>query len=163
MANTLGDHCAALLTTRRTWRAHRYELTAPLDALRLADLEAWLSLLTGVVWPREPLFRSNRGTAVSYNALHYQWAKLCIRAGLVDADDAPGGRLPAPRLPSAPVYRLHDTGYGHHCRDLRRGAGRRPGTVDEPAIVARVPRSGPRRLACVPLLVPCDGYGPASR
>lgn len=37
----------------------------------------------------EPLFRSNRGTAVSYDALHYQWAKLCAAAGLVDAAGAP--------------------------------------------------------------------------
>jgi len=35
------------------------------------------------------LFRSNRGTRVSYDALHYQWAKLCQRAGLVDADGGP--------------------------------------------------------------------------
>jgi len=39
--------------------------------------------------PHEPLFRSNRGTVVSYDALHYQWAKLCAVAGLVDAIGAP--------------------------------------------------------------------------
>jgi site-specific recombinase XerD len=33
-----------------------------------------------------PLFRSNRGTRLSYDALHYQWAQACIAAGL--ADDA---------------------------------------------------------------------------
>lgn len=37
----------------------------------------------------EPLFRSNRGTVVSYDALHYQWAKLCAAAGLVDAVGTP--------------------------------------------------------------------------
>lgn len=37
----------------------------------------------------EPLFRSNRGTAVSYDALHYQWAKLCAAAGLVNAAGTP--------------------------------------------------------------------------
>lgn len=30
-----------------------------------------------------PLFRSNRGTRLSYDALHYQWAQACIAAGLV--------------------------------------------------------------------------------
>jgi integrase/recombinase XerD len=41
-----------------------------------------------------PLFRSNRGTRLSYDALHYQWALACLAAGL--ADDA--GR---------PRYTLH--------------------------------------------------------
>ena len=35
------------------------------------------------------LFLSNRGTRVSYDALHYQWAKLCQAAGLIDAVGAP--------------------------------------------------------------------------
>ncbi len=39
--------------------------------------------------PQEILFRSNRGTAVSYDALHYQWAKLCTVAGLIDEAGAP--------------------------------------------------------------------------
>ena len=44
--------------------------------------------------PRTPadyelLFHSNRGTRVSYDALHYQWAKLCVAAGLLDATGAP--------------------------------------------------------------------------
>jgi integrase len=39
--------------------------------------------------PEEILFRSNRGTAVSYDALHYQWARICTSAGLVDADGHP--------------------------------------------------------------------------
>jgi integrase/recombinase XerD len=34
--------------------------------------------------PGVPLFRSLRGTRVSYDALHYQWAKICERAGLLD-------------------------------------------------------------------------------
>jgi len=33
-----------------------------------------------------PLFRSNRGTRLSYDALHYQWAQACVDTGL--ADDA---------------------------------------------------------------------------
>jgi integrase/recombinase XerD len=37
----------------------------------------------------ELLFHSNRGTNVSYDALHYQWAKLCAAAGLVDAKGNP--------------------------------------------------------------------------
>jgi len=35
------------------------------------------------------LFRSNRGTRVSYKAIHYQWAKLCQAAGLVDTSGGP--------------------------------------------------------------------------
>src|SRR3989442_1657698 len=35
------------------------------------------------------LFRSNRGTRVSYDAVHYQWAKLCKVGGLVDIDGTP--------------------------------------------------------------------------
>lgn len=36
-----------------------------------------------------PLFRSNRGTRVSYDALHYQWVKLCQTAQLVDTPGCP--------------------------------------------------------------------------
>lgn len=32
----------------------------------------------------EILFRSTRGTRISYDAAHYQWSQLCVRAGLVD-------------------------------------------------------------------------------
>jgi integrase len=34
-------------------------------------------------------FRSNRGTTVSYNALHYQWAQVCAAAGLMQDDGRP--------------------------------------------------------------------------
>jgi integrase/recombinase XerD len=34
-----------------------------------------------------PLFRSNRGTRVTYDALHYQWAKVCQAADLIDVVD----------------------------------------------------------------------------
>jgi site-specific recombinase XerD len=37
----------------------------------------------------EVVFLSNRGTRVSYDALHYQWARLCQAAGLVDEAGAP--------------------------------------------------------------------------
>jgi integrase/recombinase XerD len=37
----------------------------------------------------EVVFLSNRGTCVSYDALHYQWARLCQAAGLVDDTGAP--------------------------------------------------------------------------
>jgi integrase/recombinase XerD len=33
-----------------------------------------------------PLLCSRRGTRVSYDSLHYQWAKVCAQAGLLDAD-----------------------------------------------------------------------------
>lgn len=36
-----------------------------------------------------PLVRSPRGARVSYDALHYQWRRVCERAQLVDADGAP--------------------------------------------------------------------------
>ncbi len=36
-----------------------------------------------------PLFRSNRGTRLSYDALHYQWGRLCLAAGLVDEANKP--------------------------------------------------------------------------
>ena len=35
--------------------------------------------------PHDVLFRSNRGTAVSYDAVHYQWQNVCRTAGLMDA------------------------------------------------------------------------------
>jgi len=54
----------------------------------LRALRAWRNAHKGTQ-PHEPLFRSNRGTAVSYDALHYQWAKLCAAAGLVDAAGKP--------------------------------------------------------------------------
>lgn len=34
--------------------------------------------------PHMPLFLSNRGTRVSYDAIHYQWGQLCIGANLLD-------------------------------------------------------------------------------
>lgn len=36
-----------------------------------------------------PLLRSNRGTRLSYDALHYQWAQACVAAGLADAAGKP--------------------------------------------------------------------------
>ena len=56
-------------------------------SLRL--LRSWLRDQGTQAAPAPPLFRSNRGTWVSYDALHYQWAKLCQAAGLIDAVGAP--------------------------------------------------------------------------
>lgn len=39
--------------------------------------------------PHDVLFRSNRGTAVSYDAVHYQWQKVCQAAGLIDEAGKP--------------------------------------------------------------------------
>lgn len=36
-----------------------------------------------------PLFRSNRGTRLSYDALHYQWVQACAAAGLADEAGKP--------------------------------------------------------------------------
>lgn len=71
-------------------------LAGPLDGISLANLEAWIARV-----PASPstvgrwaatfrrFFASNRGTAVSYDALHYQWAGICTAAGLVDEAGAP--------------------------------------------------------------------------
>lgn len=39
--------------------------------------------------PHTPLFLSNRGTRVSYDAIHYQWAQLCVAANLLDEHGKP--------------------------------------------------------------------------
>jgi integrase/recombinase XerD len=39
--------------------------------------------------PSTPLFCSNRGTRLSYDALHYQWAQLCANAGLLNEHGKP--------------------------------------------------------------------------
>jgi len=36
-----------------------------------------------------PLFRSNRGTRLSYDAMHYQWAQACAGVGLADEHGKP--------------------------------------------------------------------------
>jgi site-specific recombinase XerD len=36
-----------------------------------------------------PLFRSNRGTRLSYDAVHYQWAQGCAGVGLADESGKP--------------------------------------------------------------------------
>jgi site-specific recombinase XerD len=45
--------------------------------------------LTPTPADHEILFHSKSGTSVSYDAVHYQWAKLCTVGGLVDTDGAP--------------------------------------------------------------------------
>ncbi len=55
-------------------------------ALRM--LRAHVGTLRGQP-PHAPLFRSLRGTRVSYDALHYQWGQVCAIAGLVDAQGKP--------------------------------------------------------------------------
>jgi integrase/recombinase XerD len=51
----------------------------------LRGLRAWLKTLHGQP-PYTPLFCSNRGTRLTYAAIHYQWEQLCQRAGLMEAD-----------------------------------------------------------------------------
>jgi hypothetical protein len=51
-------------------------------------LRAHLKTLRGQP-PHAPLFRSPRGTRVSYDALHYQWGQVCAAAGRVDAQGKP--------------------------------------------------------------------------
>lgn len=95
MAGTLGDHYAAFLADAahlarlrpRTVRAYRYELAAaaadprfvgPLDALRLADLEAWLA--------RPPAAPRTVGRRAATFARFFAWAVRhghCARDPLV--------------------------------------------------------------------------------
>jgi integrase/recombinase XerD len=51
----------------------------------LRGLRAWLKTVHGQP-PYTPLFCSNRGTRLTYAAIHYQWEQLCQRAGLLEAD-----------------------------------------------------------------------------
>jgi integrase/recombinase XerD len=60
--------------------------TATPKALRM--LRAHVGTLRGQP-PHAPLFRSLRGTWVSYDALHYQWGQVCATAGRVDAQGKP--------------------------------------------------------------------------
>ncbi len=60
-------------------------LNSDVMKLTLRGLRAFLRNL-GPVEAHGPLFRSNRGTRISYDTLHYQWGQLCARAGLVVAE-----------------------------------------------------------------------------
>jgi integrase/recombinase XerD len=51
----------------------------------LRGLRAWLKTQS-VQPPYTPLFCSNRGTRLTYAAVHYQWEQLCQRAGLIETD-----------------------------------------------------------------------------
>jgi integrase/recombinase XerD len=53
----------------------------------LRGLRVWLRTLGRVPSLHVPLFRSNRGTRVSYDALHYRWVQVCRAADLVDQMD----------------------------------------------------------------------------
>ena len=55
----------------------------------LRGLRATRRALAHAAADYEILFRSNRGTRVSYDAVHYQWAKLCKISGLVDTNGTP--------------------------------------------------------------------------
>jgi integrase/recombinase XerD len=76
----------------------------------------------------EILFRSTRGTRISYDSVHYQWAKVCERAGLLDEAGRPkytihqlrhtrGSELVAQQQPIEIVQRV----LGH--RDIRSTLG----------------------------------------
>lgn len=59
-------------------------LTADVMPRTLRGLRARLRELGKNPPPSVPLFRSNRGTRVAYDTLHYHWGKVCSAAGLVD-------------------------------------------------------------------------------
>jgi len=102
-------------------------------------------------WGRVPAahelaFRSNRGTQVSYDALHYQWAKLCRAAGLLDGAGTPrytphqlrhtrGSELIAQRQRMEIVQRV----LGH--RDIRSTLGY--AELQEAQVRAALERSAP--------------------
>jgi integrase/recombinase XerD len=54
----------------------------------LRGLRSWLKSLANVQ-RYDLLFRSNRGTKISYDAAHYQWAKICIAAQLSNENGEP--------------------------------------------------------------------------
>jgi len=63
-------------------------LTPDLMPKSLRGLRAWIWMRDlADAAPTIPLFRSNRGTRVSYDALHYQWVQVCEAAHLVDTID----------------------------------------------------------------------------
>jgi integrase/recombinase XerD len=70
-------------------RVERIQVLGPQATPKsVRGLRAWLRAL-GPRAPHEPLFRSNRGTRVTYAALYYQWAHVCTRAKLVDDHGEP--------------------------------------------------------------------------
>lgn len=62
-------------------------LTPDVMPKSLRGLRAWLRQIGENPAPHIPLFRSNRGTRVSYDALHYRWLQICSAANLVDLVD----------------------------------------------------------------------------
>jgi integrase/recombinase XerD len=62
-------------------------LTPDVMPKSLRGLRAWLRQLGDSPSPHMPLFRSNRGTRVSYDALHYRWFQACKAASLIDVVD----------------------------------------------------------------------------
>jgi integrase/recombinase XerD len=70
-------------------RVERIQVLGPQATPKsVRGLRAWMRAL-GPCAPHEPLFRSNRGTRVTYDALYYQWAQVCTTAKLVDAQGEP--------------------------------------------------------------------------
>lgn len=51
----------------------------------IRGLRAWLKPLSHSP-PYAPLFCSNRGTRLSYAAVHYQWEQVCQRATMIEPD-----------------------------------------------------------------------------
>jgi len=68
-------------------RAHTVILTPSATPKSLRALRGYLKTISDQ--PFTLLFLSNRRTALSYDAVHYQWAKLGRLAGLLDAQGKP--------------------------------------------------------------------------
>jgi integrase/recombinase XerD len=77
----------------------------------LRALRSYLKAL-GSPATHEPLFRSNRHTRVTYDALHYQWRKLCLAAKLLDERGEP--RYTVHQLRHTRGTELVDEGHALH-------------------------------------------------
>jgi integrase/recombinase XerD len=70
-------------------RVERIQVLASTDMPKsIRGQRAWLREL-GPREGHEPLFRSNRGTRLTYSAVYYQWGRLCTKATLLDGDGQP--------------------------------------------------------------------------
>jgi hypothetical protein len=85
---TLDDAARECAFARLRTGTTRSGLDARPDVKILRRLRDWLREFGEYAAPTTPLFRSNRGTRVSYDALHYRWAQVCKSARLVDVVDS---------------------------------------------------------------------------
>lgn len=86
---TLDSGHESLHLRRLKNRADRMQPLGPnFTPKALPKLRSYIRSL-GTMQPYEPVFRSNRGTRISYDAVEYQWRRACERVGLVDEHGHP--------------------------------------------------------------------------